>query len=326
MEALIFSLNAVLPIILLVCVGYFIKRVGLVDNDFCRTLNKVVFRLFLPVMLFLNVYKIESFTAINPLYIVYAIGATLVFFAASIPVIMILIPENSRRGVTVQAIFRSNFAFVGIPLASALFGTEGGIVATLLSAILIPVYNILAVIILTAFSSDSKISLRKILLGIIKNPLILAIAAGLLSLAVRSIFVSSGITFRISDITPLYSTVESLSSVATPLALITLGAQFEFSKVKELRRPLLIGLVIRSVIVPVVSLGIAYALGCFTGAHFAAFIGVFATPTATSTVPMSQELGGDSALAGQFVVWTTILSGFVVFIASIVFKLIGVFP
>ncbi len=326
MDAVLFSLNAVLPIILTVLVGYILKRIGLIDIKTAKTLNKIVFRVFLPTLLFLNVYEVESFAEIDFSFVWYAVLGTLAVFLLSIPVVMTLIRENPRRGVTVQAIFRSNYAFVGIPLAESLFGAEGALVATLLSAIIIPIFNILAVIILTAFGSKESFSIKRVLLGIAKNPLIIAIFAGLACFGVRAIFVKYGVEFRLSDITPVYSTLSSLSKVATPLALVVLGAEFEFSAIKELRRPLILGVTLRSAVVPALALSVAYFMGIFQGAHFAAFIAVFATPCATSTVPMAQELGGDSALAGQFVVFTTVAWAFTVFIASMVLKLIGVFP
>ncbi len=327
MDAVLFSLNAVLPIILTVALGYFIKRIGLIDIKTAKILNKLVFRVFLPIMLFLNIYKIESFAAIDFTFIYFAIIATLAVFLISIPIVKIFVKERERIGVTVQAIFRSNYAFVGIPLAQALFGAEGAMIATLLSAIIIPVYNVLAVIILTVYgSSDSGFSIKKIALGIAKNPLVIAIVTGLFALGIRALLTSLGVTFRLSDLTPVYSTLDSLSKVATPLALVVLGAEFEFSMIGALKKPLILGVAMRSLIVPTAVLAVAYALGWFSGAHFAAFIACFATPCATSTVPMASELGGDSALAGQFVVFTTIASGFTVFFASMILKLIGVFP
>lgn len=325
MESVLFSLNAVLPIILLVLVGYIIARLGLLDKSHAKVMNRVVFRVFLPALLFLNVYKIESFANIDMSYVLYAVGGTIAVCVLSVPLVCALIKENPRRGVTVQAIFRSNYAFVGIPLAESLFGNEGALVATLLSAIIIPIFNILAVIVLTVFGSGERVNIKKILLGILKNPLIIAIFSGLLALGVRALLVRWGIDFRLSSITPVYSALDSLGKIATPLALVTLGSEFEFSSIKELRRPLIIGVVIRSVVVPTLCIGIAYFLGIFKGAHFAAFIAVFATPCATSTVPMASELGGDSQLAGQFVVFTTIASGFTVFFATLILKSIGVF-
>ena len=118
-----------------------------------------------------------------------------------------------------------------------------------------------------------------------------------------------------------------LYGLATPLALIILGVQFEFSAISELKKEIVFGTIIRTVIVPVLGLGIAllFFRERFTGAHFAAFVALFATPLAVSTVPMTQEMKGDTALAGQLVVWTTLLSGITIFITAFTLKYIGIF-
>ena len=325
MEELIFSLEAVLPIVLLVALGYFLRRIGILNESIGRSINKLVFRAFLPVTLFLNVYKIDSFEGFEFGYIFFCVGMTLAFFLLSIPLVRGLIKEDERRGVTVQAIFRSNYAFVGIPLAGALAGDEGVIAATLLSAIIIPFYNILAVIVLTMHGKSEKGSIKKVCLSILKNPLIISIFAGLFVLLVRYLFSLADISFRISSVTPVYDVLKSISAISTPLALIVLGSQFEFSSLKGYKRPLLIGVGLRSFAVPLIALPLALLLGCFSGAHFASFIAVFVSPVATSTVPMTQELGGDEKLAGQLVVFTTILSGITVFLSALILKSIGVF-
>lgn len=327
MSHIAFSTNAVFPLILIALVGYLFKRIGLITKDLAAGMNRLVFRLFLPVMLFLNIYKIEQPAAIDLTYVWYTLGITGLLFLISIPVTRAFTEKASQRGVLVQATFRSNFALVGIPLATALFGTEGSIVATLLSAFLIPLYNILAVVCLTVFSeqTEKRIDFRKILKDVAKNPLIRAILLGCAALLVRALLVHFHIDYRLSDVTFLYKALNSISSVATPLSLVVLGAQFEFSAIAALKKQLIFGVVMRALIVPAVGLGIAYLLGCFQGAHFAAFVAAFATPIAVSSVPMAQEMGADSALAGQLVVWTTLLSALTLFVAATLLKAAGVF-
>lgn len=328
MDSLIFSLNAVIPIVAMVAIGYVLKKLGMINNDMSKALNKLVFRVFLPVMLFLNVYKIESLSSFEFLYIFYAVGLTLIIFAIAVPLVMLVTPQNERRGVLMQATFRSNYALIGLPLAEALFGQPGIIVASLMSVVTIPVFNILAVISLTVFNKDCKRpDAKKIFLGIAKNPLIQGILLGLVVLGVRAIFDNCGVSFRLSEIAPLMKVLNNLSSLATPLALISLGAQFEFSAIKELRKEIIYGVAVRTVIVPVIGLSIALIFfgDYFRGEHFAAFVALFATPLAVSTVPMTQEMKGDAALAGQLVVWTTLVSGATIFLAAFVLKQIGVF-
>ena len=327
MSNLQFSVNAIFPLILTVLVGYVCKRIGLISPDLAKGMNRLVFRLFLPVMLFMNVYRIERLATVDLTFVWYTLLFTLAWTALSIPLTRLVTRERNQRGVLLQAAFRSNFALVGIPLASALFGEAGVAVAALLSAFIIPCYNILAVICLSVYAdrAEKRISLKKIGLDIVKNPLIGAIACGATVLLIREIFLRTGVTFRMTDLPFLEKTLSSLSAVATPLSLVVLGAQFEFSAVKELRRQILFGVLMRGVILPATGLSIAYLLGCFNGAHFAAFAATFATPIAVSSVPMAQEMGADTRLAGQLVVWTTLTSAATLFAVATILKSVGVF-
>lgn len=325
MTDLIFAINATAPIVLMVVVGYFLKRLKMLDGNVARVLNKLVFRVFLPSMLFLNMYKIESLADVDFGFVWYTVIATVVLFVAAFGAVLLFTRENPKRGALLQSVFRANYALVGIPLATSLFGDEGAIAATVLSAFIIPVFNSLAVIGLSIFSSDKKPSVKKILIGIVKNPLIQAIALGFVALGIRAIFVKVGVAFRLTDLVPVYKTLSNLSSVATPLALLVLGAQFDFAAIPHLKRHIIFGVAARNLIAPVLGIGIAYFIGAFNGAHFATFVAVFCTPVAVSSVPMAQEMDADVSLAGQLVVWSTLFSALSIFLASYVLKLLGIF-
>ncbi len=328
MDSLIFAFNSVGPIILTVAVGYILKRIGLMDQDFSKKANKLVFRALLPVMLFLNVYGIESAGDIDLGYVVYAIITLLVIFSLAIPTVILLTKKKKCRGALLQAVFRSNYALIGIPLASSLFPAEGAAIATLLSAFIVPAFNILAVIGLSIFNNDGeKPDFKKVLLGIIKNPLILGIAAGAVALLIRQLLIGFNISFRLSSISVIWKTLNNLSGIATPLALLVLGAQFEFSAIKSLRREIISGVLLRSVAVPLIGIGGAYLLfrNSFGGAQFAALVAAFGTPVAVSSVPMAQEMGADSELAGQLVVFTTLTSAVTVFVTSALLHQVGIF-
>ena len=342
MDELIFAINAVLPIVIMVGIGYFLKKIGLMDGDFSKKANKLVFRVFLPVKLFLNIYGIKSINSVNFSYVFYALGALIIIFLLAIPAVILLTKKKKCRGALLQGIFRSNYALIGIPLAESLFAEEGQAVATLLSAFIVPAFNILAVIGLSIFNNEGKKpDFKKILLGIVKNPLIIGIVSGLIVLGIRAIFTSQNISFTLSEIsplwktvdyladlaTPLWKTVDYLADLATPLALLVLGAQFEFSAIPTLKKEILSGVILRSVVVPLLAVGTAFLAfrNSFGGAQFAALVAAFCTPVAVSSVPMAQEMGADSELAGQLVVFTTITSAFTVFLASFLLKLGGIF-
>ena len=176
MESLLFALQAVLPIIFMVALGYLLKKTGLAPVELAKPLNKLVFRVFLPAMLFLNVYKIENLGEIQVGYLFYVIAVVVLVFACGIPLVMLVTKKGERRGALLQATFRSNYALIGLPLAESLCGEQGIAVASLLSAVAIPLFNVLAVLSLSIFQrGDRKAEGKKIVLDILKNPLILGL-------------------------------------------------------------------------------------------------------------------------------------------------------
>ena len=333
MGTLIFSLNAVLPIILLVALGYLFNRIKLLSDDFLNVGNRLVFKLFLPVMLFYNVYNIDSFSDINWWFVLYGSLAIVLIFGVSMLIVPLFVKRNDRRGVVVQATFRSNNAIIGIPLATALFGAEGAAAASVLSAFSIPLFNALSVVALACFnrSEGERVSVKKILKDIVTNPLIVAVAAGLVVLGIRALFVHLDWGFRISEfqigdskVTFIGKLIQYVANVATPFALIVLGGKFKFSAVKELWKHVTVVTVIRLVIVPVLALVLAYYIvPNLGGGHVASYIALFGTPVAVSSAVMAKEMGGDDDLAGQLVVWTTIGSAFTLFAIIAVCKSVG---
>ena len=324
MNDFLFSINAVSPIVLTVLVGYLLKRFGLLPKSVASQLNKVVFRVLIPAMLMLNIYKIEPGMKIEPSYIIYGVLLLLLLFGLLLYPFCRLLPERRQRGVMLQTIFRSNYALIGIPIATALCGDRGAIYATIMGAVMIPIFNILAVFCLAIFS-DKKANYKSILLGILKNPLILGVATGGVMLGLRWIFVQTGITFRLTDISPVYKVLSDLSAISTPVALLCLGANFEFSAIPALKKQIILGVGTRNLLVPLVGLGVALLLGCFESAHFAVFIALFSTPLSVSTVPMVQEMNGDAELAGQILVFSTIASAFSIFLSTYLLKAAGIF-
>ncbi|MBR2042623.1 MAG: AEC family transporter [Oscillospiraceae bacterium] len=326
MESFLFALGAVLPIVILVLIGYFLKKIKLIDEGFIKTANRLVFRVLLPVMLFNNIYKIEKIGNLEMGYVIFSVLAITAVFGFAVITSGFVTKDNPKRASLIQGIFRSNYALIGIPLAGSLFGEEGIIAASVLSAFTIPVFNILAVGALSVFGKG-KFSIKSILSDIAKNPLILGVLAGFCALLAREIFISAGISFRLYDIKPIADAAGYLSSCATPIALMVLGGQFEFSAVEKLKKEIIFGTVMRCGAVPLFCIGSAALFfgGNFSGAQFAAITALFAAPVAVSSVPMAQEMGADVSLAGQLVVWTTVFSAFSVFAVSFVLKSIAIF-
>ena len=173
------AINAVLPIILLIFLGYLLRQKGFLSENFLTVSNKLVFKLMLPAMLFINIYNLDSLADIQWDITLYALAAILVIFCLSLVTSVLTTPVPQRRGVILQCCFRSNFVIIGLPLAGALGGTEAEAVAAVLSAASIPLFNVLAVISLSVFVGKKESfgeSVKHILKGILTNPLIIAVA------------------------------------------------------------------------------------------------------------------------------------------------------
>ena len=181
MESLKLSFEAIAPIFIMMFLGYFLKSINLADTSFFDALNKVVFKVFLPVLLFYNIYKTKTSDVFNgDLVLFFAISIT-VIFAASYIIVMHITHDDSRRGVMLQDFFRSNYAILGVPLAGYICGEGSGALASLMVAVVIPVFNILAVVSLERFRpGNSKLNAFKLVKGILTNPLIIGSIIGLM--------------------------------------------------------------------------------------------------------------------------------------------------
>lgn len=335
------TFNAVVPIILLILLGYALKRFKIFDADFFKTGNKFVFRVCLPCMLFINVYdNMHSFADIRWDVVLYSVVVICIIFGLGLLTAVLTTKRSDRRGVILQCTFRSNFAIIGLPLVERLGGDTA--LAGIISAFSIPVFNILAVIALSVFvgkreeavqleitdSSDMKSvkrgrGVKNILLNIVKNPLIIGVAVGLLFVAVREIeraICGGEVPFAFNkQLKFLYIAVSDIKAIASPLALIVLGGQFEFSAVKGMTREIVVGTVWRIIIAPLIGIGCAVLLSLtpvisFGEDVYPTLLALFATPVAVSSAIMAGEMKNDDKLATQYVVWTSLGSIVTIFI------------
>lgn len=151
MRSFIIAVNAVMPFLIYIVFGYGVRLCGLADEDFMNRLNKLIFKAFFPILMFNNLYKVDHGLVLNWKLAVTAVLSVLILQALLIITIPRMVSENAKRGVIIQAIYRSNFVLFGIPLTANLFGDEGAVLASMMVAIVIPVYNATAVIILEMF-------------------------------------------------------------------------------------------------------------------------------------------------------------------------------
>lgn len=323
---LITAVNAVLPIILLILLGYILKRKNFISENFVKIGNKLVFNILLPCMLFINVYNIESFDVVRWDIVIYAVIVIFIIFILGLITAVLTTDVAKRRGVIWQCTFRSNFAIIGLSLAGALGNNEAMGVAAVVSAFTIPLFNMLGVIALSVFieqSEDWKTSTKKVLINIAKNPLIIGVCLGLICLGIRALQVEmfGEVKFAFDKQTKfLYTATNNLKSMATPLALIVMGGQFEFSAVKGLKKEIVVGTVWRLILTPLLGIGGAILLGRYTSLlfcgvnEFPALIALFGSPVAVSSAVMAGAMGNDEQLATQLVVWTSICSIVTIFL------------
>ena len=301
MESLHIALEIVLPLFLLLAVGYCIKLTGIMNETSVRQTNNMIFKVFLPLLVFFNIYKTDLTSSFDMSLLLFAVVGVLLQFIISLCLVILLEHDNTRRGVMLQGMFRSNFVLFGIPISTALFGDSAAGLASILIAVIIPLYNMLAVISLESFNGKRP-SLWKILVGILTNPLIIASAVGILF-----------VVFHIPLPTVLYKTVSDLSIIATPLAFVILGASFSFGETGRCVRDLCITLGAKLVAYPLLFIALAILMG-FRDAHLAVLLTVFGSPIAVASFTMAQQMGGDDKLAGQLVVFSSLLSVFTMFL------------
>lgn len=303
MESLELALEVVFPMILMMLVGYLLRAGKIVKQDVFRNANILLFRCFLPFMLFVNIYEsnLQSFS----------MGALLLFLSLGNVTASLLMmwmvphftPSNPRRGSIVQGLIRGNVAMYGVIVGTALLG-EGnmGAVSIAIGA-LIPITNIMSVITLDVFSGDQgRTSFKTVLADVAKNPLIIAVLLGLLANFLR---------VSLPEI--VYSPIKQLSKVASPLSFVALGGSFTFTSAHNNRKALALVTAGRLVILPLVMIMLAALLG-FRGAEMVAVLIAFAVPTAVSSAPMAQEMGADADLANEIVVFTSAFSIITIFL------------
>jgi len=296
MESFKLSFEAIAPIFIMMFLGYFLKSIKIADISFFDILNKVVFKVFLPVLLFYNIYKTSTPDVFNEKLVVFFLISIAIIFILGYIAVKKLTSDNSRRGVMLQDFFRSNYAILGVPLAGYICGEGSMALASLMVAIVIPVYNVLAVVSLEMFRpGNTRLNIIKLVKGIATNPLIIGSVAGLIFFLLE---------IRLPD--TVEKSVKDLSALSTPLSLIVLGAKFEFSRIKGYGKDIFIITLTRLVIVPLMAIPAAILFG-FRNEALACILIIFASPVAVSSFAMAKQMDGDENLAAQAVIVSSAL-------------------
>lgn len=327
MEDFLFSLNIILPLAALMALGYFFHQIGLFSDAFIKQGKKLCFYALLSSTLFKNLYD-STITQAPYSLIILVVFSIIGEFVISIFIAKAISERKDQIGVIIQGAVRSNFAYIGIPLASMMFAdselvSRASSQISIISIFVIPLFNIFSVVALTCFNGkEDKGVARKTLINIARNPCIISIVLGLIVLLVRALIPGSAFFIK-NNLSFIYKVIGYLASMSTPLALLLVGASLDFShSISNLKKlAWVVGL--KDLLFPFAVLAIAYVLNIFGKVEYAVLVSTFASPTAVASAIMASELDGDYDLANEIVIYTTVFSIFSLLIIIYALKTMG---
>ena len=308
-DNIIFTGNVVVPVFLLIAIGYFVKRINVINENFVDVTSKFVYSVSLPALVFVNIAAIDLTEAIDFSQIIYIYAATLVSFFViwifSIP----FIKDGKNLSVFVQGAYRSNYAIVGLAIISKLFGYDVMGKAAIVLAFVLPLYNVLAVIILTVpLRKERKLNLINTFVEILFNPLIVAVIIGL-----------PFSYFKIKIPAVITSTIGFLSELALPLALIGIGGSMNLQNLKKASALAFTSSAIKVILIPIILTAGGYYFG-YRGIDLGIMFVLFGCPTAIVSFIMADAMGANSKLAGNIVLISTIASVFTIAVGIVILK------
>ena len=301
MENFIYSVDATFPIFLVMVIGYILKQIGMLNDNFVTVANRFNFKVTLPFMLFRDISGVDIRAVFDIRYVLFCALVSTACFWIIWGGVKLFLKDQSMRGAFVQASFRSSAAVMGLAFIQNMYGSSAMGPLMIVSAV--PLYNIFSVIVLTfegAHSGevDPKQKVKDACINIAKNPIILGILAGL-------VVGLLGIDFPVI----VDKTVNSVAQMATPLALITIGAGFEGRKALAKIRPTIAASMIKLVVQPLIFLPVAAWMG-FRGEQMIAILIMLASPTTPSCYIMAKNMDNDGVLTASVIVMTTLLAAF----------------
>lgn len=312
MDSLIYSLNAVMPVFLTIIAGYILKQINMLDDAFTVSANKFNFKITLPALLFLDLAMTDIRNDFDGYYVAFCAIVTTVMFLAIWLGAKLFIKDKSITGAFVQASYRSSVAILGVAFMQNIYGTSGAAPIMIIGCV--PLYNIYAVTVLTIEGNrnqSGKAAIKRTLINIMKNPIILAIIAGV-AVSLADINLPSIVN----------KTIKNFSVMASPLALVTIGAGFEGKKAIKKIKPTLAAALIKTVVLPSIFIPIAVHMG-FRGQELVALLIMLGSPTTPSSYIMAKNMNNDGVLTSSVVVATTLISAFTLTLGIYIIKSCG---
>ena len=309
MESLVMASRVVIPMAIMVGVGMLLRIVKLTDEPTMKNVDKLIFNLFLPMLCFYNVYQTD-FSKVTQLgYIFFGAGMVLLLFLTGLFLVPKFVKPMPTAASYGQSLFRTNYVIFGAAVAESIYGTGNFGLVSLLSAVIVPMFNGLAAVLLERARNRSA-SAGKLLVAVAKNPTIIATVLGL---------VMNLMGLRIPVL--LVDVVEDLSGLTTPLSFLSIGVTLKLSQVEK-KGYLVSAVLLRLVLIPMTILPLAILLG-FRGQELCALMILFAAPTAVSSYPMAVAMDADGNFAAQMVAYTTIFCLPTIFLWTLLLSYMG---
>ena len=310
MDSLIYSLNATVPIFAVIFLSYLLKQRGFFKESFISGADKVIFQLFLPVLLFRDIAEGRITETFDLTFFLFCMISTVIYVFAIWGGAELFMKDKTMIGAFTQGAFRGSLAVLGVAFIQNIYGDAG--LAPLMIVATVPLYNIFAVIVLTVRSNEPVAGgdsmIRATLKGILRNPIILGIIAGL--------------PFSLLEIefpTMINKTLDMIAAPATPLALVTIGAGFEGAKAIKKIKPTGIASVIKLVILPAIFLPIAVFMG-FRNQALVSILIMTGAPSTVSGYIMAKNMNADYVLSSSIIVLTTAVSIFTMTLALYIMR------
>ena len=310
MENLLVCLNAVLPLLVTMLLGYAARCMGKLGEKEVLRMNNVGFFFFMPCLLFDSVYKADISAAMDMKLFVFTSLSLILIFAVGYYYTVRNFREKADQSVILMGIFRSNCAILGLPLVKSLMPGADISVAAILVVVVATVNNVLAVLCISLFSGK-KHSVADVLFDLVKNPLLIGSALGVL-------FACFG--WRLPGFAE--KVISDLSQMSSTLLIFLLGAFFRFDSFAAHKKELAVTCFSKLLLVPGIFLTLGWLIG-FRGIELASLLAAFAAPAAVTSFTMAQQMNGNSRLAGDIVVFTSALCPFTLFIWCMAVKLFG---
>ena len=296
MDVILISAKALLPLFAFMMLGYYFQKKKYLSESTTKQINIIVFRYFLSIMCAETIYKANLKEDVELLPVLMVAGGIISFFLISWLIVPRFVKDKTQIPVMIQGIYKSNYAILGIPIAQSICGADNIGIISVIAVILVPLNNAISAFIFEKYTGNAT-SVPKLLLNIIKNPLVVGSLAGL-ALNLSGIVIPSWIMSGI---------VSKLSALTTPLSMIALGASFEFSQIKKYGKYLTWAIIAKLILVPALIIPASIALG-IRGVGLVGITIYAAAPNAVNSYSTAVAMGGDADLANEIVVMTSLLS------------------